>query len=75
MFQHLALKPADVKDLPRSYAAPNTLSDKLESIQERASRIITQSGHIQLKMDSLETLNYSRTSIKRPPLGNDQVTA
>ena len=34
----------------------NTLNDKIESIQVRAFKIITQPGNIQLHMDKLETL-------------------
>lgn len=45
------IRPINLYCYPVLLEISNTLNDKLESIQVRASRIITQPGHIQLQMD------------------------
>ena len=57
------IRPITLYCYPVLLGISNTLNDKLESIQERASRIITQSGHIQLQMDSLEAIRKRRSTV------------
>ena len=57
------IRPITLYCYPVLLGISNTLNDKLESIQERASRIITQSGHVQLQMDSLETIRKRRSAV------------
>ena len=57
------IRPITLYCYPVLLGISNTLNDKLESIQEQASRIITQSGHIQLQMDGLEAIRKRRSTV------------
>ena len=57
------IRPITLYSYPVLLGISNTLNDKLESIQVRASRIITQSDHIQLQVDSLETIRKRRSAV------------
>ncbi len=57
------IRPIALYCYPVFLGISNTLNDKLESIQVRASRIITQPGNIHLHMDSLQTLRKRRSAV------------
>ena len=57
------IRPISLYCYPVLLGISNTLNDKLESIQVRALKIISQSGHIQLQMDSLETIQKRRSVV------------
>ena len=57
------IRPIALYCYPVLMGISNTLNDKIESIQVRAFKIITQPGNIQLHMDKLETLRKRRSAV------------
>ena len=57
------IRPIALYCYPVLLGISNTLNDKLELIQVRASRIVAQPGNIQLHMDSLKTIGKRRSVV------------